>query len=224
MLGPPSRRNGHRKSGNGLRRPGQKRAAEDGAKESASAPPPKRSKKGKKKARAGDLSVEEYVRVVPVPRRSELLQEGWQPVMLSKIDKAAQAQLSADRRTVTSSKGYRMVRALLHVAVRHSGLVLGRNHVVARPRACGMPTSCRRTARHLDGSLQSTVCMWVVDMEMLSSKQTTANCATLSLSTWIRALSGSLMQHALSVSMSVHLPHCCTSMQSRLLYPQPSPE
>ena len=50
------------------------------------------------------------VRVVPVPRRAELLlaQEGWRPVALSKADRAPQAALSDDRLSVTSAKGYRM--------------------------------------------------------------------------------------------------------------------
>jgi len=37
-------------------------------------------------------------------------QEGWRPVMLSKVDKAPQMTLGEDRLSVTSSKGYRMVR------------------------------------------------------------------------------------------------------------------
>jgi hypothetical protein len=52
------------------------------------------------------------VRVVPVPRRAELLlaQEGWRPVALSKADRAPQAALSDDRLSVTSAKGFRMAR------------------------------------------------------------------------------------------------------------------
>jgi len=52
------------------------------------------------------------VRVVPVPRRAELLlaQEGWRPIALSKADRAPQAALSDDRLSVTSAKGFRMAR------------------------------------------------------------------------------------------------------------------
>ena len=86
----------------------------------AAAPPAasgaRRSKKGRKRARTGptgELSAEELVRVVPVPRRSEMLlqQEGWRPVQLSKADRAPQAVLSDDRLSVTSAKGFRTVRA-----------------------------------------------------------------------------------------------------------------
>ncbi|KAK9826245.1 hypothetical protein WJX74_002181 [Apatococcus lobatus] len=44
-------------------------------------------------------------------RDADLLVEGWSPVQLSKSDRASQATLSADRMSVTSRKGYRMVRA-----------------------------------------------------------------------------------------------------------------
>ena len=74
--------------------------------------PAKRSKKGKKakggsKASIPELNPSDYVRVVKVTNRDDLLHEG--PVMLSKSDKAGQMTLSDDRMTVTSSKGYRMV-------------------------------------------------------------------------------------------------------------------
>lgn len=74
--------------------------------------PAKRSKKGKKakggsKAAIPELNPSDYVRVVKVTNRDDLLHEG--PVMLSKSDKAGQMTLSDDRMTVTSSKGYRMV-------------------------------------------------------------------------------------------------------------------
>ncbi|KAK9831379.1 hypothetical protein WJX81_007699 [Elliptochloris bilobata] len=76
---------------------------------------PVRSKKGRKRARTGttgELTAEELVRVVPVPRRSELLlqQQGWRPVQLSKADKAPEATLSEDRLSVTSAKGFRTAR------------------------------------------------------------------------------------------------------------------
>ncbi|KAK9811769.1 hypothetical protein WJX72_009761 [[Myrmecia] bisecta] len=75
--------------------------------------PPKRSKKGKKKLKPGipQLTSADYVRVVPIPKKCELLVEGWRPVTLSKFDKAPQATLSVDQMAVTSSKGYRMARA-----------------------------------------------------------------------------------------------------------------
>ena len=78
----------------------------------APGPPPKRSKKGKKakngnKAVIPELNPSDYVRVVKVTNREDLLHEG--PVLLSKVDKAGQMVLSEDRLTVTSSKGYRMV-------------------------------------------------------------------------------------------------------------------
>ncbi|KAL3157668.1 hypothetical protein ABBQ32_012107 [Trebouxia sp. C0010 RCD-2024] len=77
-------------------------------------PSAKRSKKGKKaktgsKAAIPELNPSDYVRVVKVTNRDDLLHEG--PVMLSKSDKANQMTLSDDRLTVTSSKGYRMARA-----------------------------------------------------------------------------------------------------------------
>lgn len=61
---------------------------------------------------AGELTAEELVRVVPVPRRSELLlqQQGWRPVQLSKADRAPEVALSEDRLSATSAKGFRMVR------------------------------------------------------------------------------------------------------------------
>ncbi len=52
------------------------------------------------------------VTVVPVNPEADLLVEGWTPVQLSKSDRASQATLSADRMSVTSRKGYRMVSAL----------------------------------------------------------------------------------------------------------------
>lgn len=75
-------------------------------------PSAKRSKKGKKaktgsKAAIPELNPSDYVRVVKVTNRDDLLHEG--PVMLSKSDKANQMTLSDNRLTVTSSKGYRMV-------------------------------------------------------------------------------------------------------------------
>ena len=75
-------------------------------------PSAKRSKKGKKaktgsKAAIPELNPSDYVRVVKVTNRDDLLHEG--PVLLSKSDKANQMTLSDDRLTVTSSKGYRMV-------------------------------------------------------------------------------------------------------------------
>lgn len=75
--------------------------------------PLKRSKKGKKskgngKAVIPELNPSDYVRVVKVTNKDDLLHEG--PVLLSKSDKAAQMQLSDNRMSVTSSKGYRMVR------------------------------------------------------------------------------------------------------------------
>lgn len=75
-------------------------------------PSAKRSKKGKKaktgsKATIPELNPSDYVRVVKVTNRDDLLHEG--PVLLSKSDKANQMTLSDDRVTVTSSKGYRMV-------------------------------------------------------------------------------------------------------------------
>lgn len=75
-------------------------------------PPPKRSKKGKK-AKGGtstlipELNPSDYVRVVKVTNKEDLLHEG--PVLLSKVDKAGQMTLDQDRLSVTSSKGYRMV-------------------------------------------------------------------------------------------------------------------
>ena len=77
-----------------------------------SEPSAKRSKKGKKaktgsKAAIPELNPSDYVRVVKVTNRDDLLHEG--PVLLSKSDKANQMTLSNDRMTVTSSKGYRMV-------------------------------------------------------------------------------------------------------------------
>ena len=75
-------------------------------------PSAKRSKKGKKaktgsKAAIPELNPSDYVRVVKVTNRDDLLHEG--PVLLSKSDKANQMTLSDNRMTVTSSKGYRMV-------------------------------------------------------------------------------------------------------------------
>ena len=75
--------------------------------------PAKRSKKGKKskggsKAVIPELNPSDYVRVVKVTNRDDLLHEG--PVLLSKSDKAGQMQLDEHRTAVTSSKGYRMVR------------------------------------------------------------------------------------------------------------------
>ena len=75
--------------------------------------PAKRSKKGKKskggsKAVIPELNPSDYVRVVKVTNKDDLLHEG--PVLLSKSDKAGQMQLSDNRMSVTSSKGYRMVR------------------------------------------------------------------------------------------------------------------
>lgn len=77
--------------------------------------PPKRSKKGKKskgssKAVIPELNPSDYVRVVKVTNKDDLLHEG--PVLLSKSDKASQMHLSDNRMSVTSSKGYRMVRFL----------------------------------------------------------------------------------------------------------------
>lgn len=77
-----------------------------------SEPSAKRSKKGKKaktgsKAAIPELNPSDYVRVVKVTNRDDLLHEG--PVLLSKSDRANQMTLSDDRMTVTSSKGYRMV-------------------------------------------------------------------------------------------------------------------
>ena len=74
--------------------------------------PPKRSKKGKKskgssKAVIPELNPSDYVRVVKVTNKDDLLHEG--PVLLSKSDKASQMLLSGNRMSVTSSKGYRMV-------------------------------------------------------------------------------------------------------------------
>ncbi len=37
------------------------------------------------------------------------MQEGWRPVLLSKVDKAPQVVLGDDRLSATSHKGYRMV-------------------------------------------------------------------------------------------------------------------
>ncbi|KAA6425420.1 MAG: Set1 Ash2 histone methyltransferase complex subunit ASH2 [Trebouxia sp. A1-2] len=76
--------------------------------------PPKRSKKGKKskggsKAVIPELNPSDYVRVVKVTNKDDLLHEG--PVLLSKSDKASQMHLSDNRMSVTSSKGYRMARA-----------------------------------------------------------------------------------------------------------------
>lgn len=76
--------------------------------------PAKRSKKGKKskggsKAVIPELNPSDYVRVVKVTNKDDLLHEG--PVLLSKSDKAGQMQLSDNRMSVTSSKGYRMARA-----------------------------------------------------------------------------------------------------------------
>ena len=70
---------------------------------------------------AGELTAEELVRVVPVPRRSELLlqQQGWRPVQLSKADRAPEVTLSEDRLSATSAKGFRMVRQL-HVVMYRS--------------------------------------------------------------------------------------------------------
>ena len=75
--------------------------------------PAKRSKKGKRskggsKAVIPELNPSDYVRVVKVTNKDDLLHEG--PVLLSKSDKAAQMQRSANRMSVTSSKDYRMVR------------------------------------------------------------------------------------------------------------------
>lgn len=76
--------------------------------------PPKRSKKGKKskgssKAVIPELNPSDYVRVVKVTNKDDLLHEG--PVLLSKSDKASQMLLSDNRMSVTSCKGYRMARA-----------------------------------------------------------------------------------------------------------------
>lgn len=54
---------------------------------------------------------DEYVRVIPVSRKPQGEQQvGWQPVQLSRTDKASQMEVSECRRRVTSRKGYRMVR------------------------------------------------------------------------------------------------------------------
>ena len=87
-----------------------------------SAPPPpppgRKSKKGKGSrvaSRSGGLGVAslpgELARVVPLASEADLLVEGWSPVQLSKSDRASQATLSADRMSVTSRKGYRMVHS-----------------------------------------------------------------------------------------------------------------
>lgn len=75
-------------------------------------PAPKRSKKGKKAKNGNrtiipELNPSDYVRVVKVTNKEDLLHEG--PVLLSKVDKAGQMLLTQDRLSVTSSKGYRMV-------------------------------------------------------------------------------------------------------------------
>jgi Set1/Ash2 histone methyltransferase complex subunit ASH2 len=110
------------------------------------APPAKRSKKGKKKIQ-GQPSAEDYLKVTPIPKDADVLEEvgfwgmtklygaagfesicscmlAWtartaefpgdgqetRPVQLSKVEKAAQMILSEDSMSVTSHKGYRMVR------------------------------------------------------------------------------------------------------------------
>ncbi|GMH36621.1 hypothetical protein BSKO_04494 [Bryopsis sp. KO-2023] len=63
----------------------------------------------------GERNPDEYVRVIPVSRKPqpkpEVKQQGWHPVQLSKTDKASQMEVSEERMSVTSRKGYRMVRA-----------------------------------------------------------------------------------------------------------------
>ena len=77
----------------------------------------RRSKKGKKKARTTDALADvvvaplDCIHIVPSARDDEGSQAAESVVQLSAKDKAPQMQLSADRLTVTSHKGYRTVRA-----------------------------------------------------------------------------------------------------------------
>lgn len=100
-----------------------KRPAEPPA--AASQPPSKRSKKNKKKGKAGsqseaevDINPSDFARLIPVPKKAAV-PEKWQPVQLSKTEKAAQLHLSASSSlpsqpplllSVTGSKGYRTAR------------------------------------------------------------------------------------------------------------------
>lgn len=77
-------------------------------------PASKRTKKGKRKvlgAAQTGVDPSGYVEVIPISKKSDLLQEGWHPVQLSKSARALQAAISENRMAMTSWKGYRMVRA-----------------------------------------------------------------------------------------------------------------
>ena len=52
----------------------------------------------------------DFVRITRVVNKEDILAEGPRDVLLSKVDRAQQMQLGDDRLSVTSRKGYRMVR------------------------------------------------------------------------------------------------------------------
>lgn len=78
----------------------------------------KRSKKGKRRMHAQvqppTLGPDDYVAVIPVPKRSEVLGPqtiGWRPVTLSTMERAPQIELDDTLTSATAWKGYRTVRA-----------------------------------------------------------------------------------------------------------------
>jgi Set1/Ash2 histone methyltransferase complex subunit ASH2 len=88
-----------------------KRPAADGGDVDANQRRKKKRQAGKEQAgEVVQVPPQDYVRIVPFrkPQQDELSAD---TVLLSKIDRAAQLQLSADRLTVTGTKGYRTVRA-----------------------------------------------------------------------------------------------------------------
>lgn len=70
-------------------------------------------KRGDRRAAPADeveARPEDFVSLKPY-RRPAASKEGWLPVSLSRVDKAAQLQLSDDRLALTGAKGYRLARA-----------------------------------------------------------------------------------------------------------------
>lgn len=88
-------------------------AKQDGAEAEIKATRRASKKRGDRRAAHGDeveAKQEDFVRIVPY-KKPPAEKEGWQPVGLSKSNKAPQLQLSDDRMSVTGCKGYRMARA-----------------------------------------------------------------------------------------------------------------
>ena len=99
----------------------------------------------------------DFVHITRVVNKEDILAEGPRDVLLSKVDRAQQMQLGDDRLSVTSRKGYRMVRQAptyhsrgqqggSRAPCRQQAASRQRTAETARPGPC-MPPSCKVPCR-----------------------------------------------------------------------------